>query len=231
MVSHSLDGIVSGLLIIFALYLFIRWRTWQLRLRERELVRIVDLRTRELRENEIQLRDAKDSAELAKEQAETANRAKTAFLANMSHELRTPINSILGYAQILLRRLDLRDDGKAKLKTILSSGGHLLEMINEVLDLARVESGKVSVDLRPLQLPNFVAGIVDEFQLRAAAKELRFIHEIHGVLPQWIETDPLRLRQVLGNLLGNAMKFTAQGEVAFRVYVNPERLRFEVKDT
>jgi len=202
-----------------------------MRLRERELVQTVDLRTRELREHEIELRNAKDAAELAREHAEIANRAKTAFLANMSHELRTPINSILGYAQILLRRLNLSDDGKAKLRTILSSGEHLLEMINEVLDLSRVESGKVSVDFRALELPKFIAGIVDEFQLRAAPKNLRFIHEIHGVLPQCIETDPLRLRQVLYNLLGNAMKFTVQGDVAFRVYVNPERLRFEVKDT
>ena len=222
---------VSGLLVILAFYLFIRWRTWQMRLRERELVRTVDLRTRELRHNEIELRKAKDAAELAKEQAETANRAKTAFLANMSHELRTPINSILGYAQILLRHLDLGTDGKAKLRTILSSGEHLLEMINEVLDLSRVESGKVSVSFRSLELPKFVAGIVDEFQLRAAARNLRFIHEIHGVLPGWIETDPLRLRQVLYNLLGNAMKFTTEGEVAFRVYVDPGQLRFEVKDT
>jgi signal transduction histidine kinase/CheY-like chemotaxis protein len=222
---------VSGLLVILAFYLFIRWRTWQMRLRERGLVRTVDLRTRELRHNEIELRKAKDAAELAQEQAETANRAKTAFLANMSHELRTPINSILGYAQILLRRLDLGTDGKAKLRTILSSGEHLLEMINEVLDLSRVESGKVSVSFRSLELPKFVAGIVDEFQLRAAARNLRFIHEIHGVLPGWIETDPLRLRQVLYNLLGNAMKFTTEGEVAFRVYVDPGQLRFEVKDT
>jgi signal transduction histidine kinase len=90
-------------LIILAFYLFNLWRTWQMKLREQELVRTVDLRTRELREHEIELRNAKDAAELAKEQAETTNRAKTAFLANMSHELRTPINSILGYAQILLR--------------------------------------------------------------------------------------------------------------------------------
>jgi signal transduction histidine kinase len=221
--------IVWGLLIILAFYLFSLWRTCQMRLRERELVQTVDLRTRELREREIDLRTAKDAAELAREHAETANRAKTAFLANMSHELRTPINSILGYTQILLRRLDRRDDGKAKLKTILSSGEHLLEMINQVLDLSGVESGKVSVDFRPLELPKLIAGIVDEFQSRAARGNLRFIHEIHGVLPQWIETDPLRLRQVLYNLLGNAMKFTAQGEIAFRLYVNLERLRFEVR--
>src|SRR5260221_5341202 len=106
---------------ILVFYLFSGWRMCKMRLRERELVRTVDLRTGELRHNEIELRKAKDDAELAKEQAETANRAKTAFLANMSHELRTPINSILGYAQILLRRLDLRDDGNETLKTILSS--------------------------------------------------------------------------------------------------------------
>ncbi len=104
-------------------------------------------------------------------------------------------------------------------------------MINEVLDLSRVESGKVSVELRSLELPKFIAGIVDEFQLRAAHGQLRFIHEIHGELPPWIETDPLRLRQLLYNLLGNAVKFTTQGEIALRVYVTSEQLRFEVKDT
>jgi signal transduction histidine kinase/CheY-like chemotaxis protein len=222
---------VWGLLIILAFYLFNLWRTWQMKLREQELVRTVDLRTRELREHEIELRNAKDAAELAKEQAETANRAKTAFLANMSHELRTPINSILGYAQILLRRMDRYGDEKSKLKTILSSGEHLLEMINEVLDLSSVESGKVSITLQAVELPKFFAGIVDEFQLRAARGKLIFVHQVQGDLPECIETDPLRLRQVLYNLLGNAMKFTVQGEVSLIVYVYSDLLRFEVKDT
>jgi signal transduction histidine kinase/ActR/RegA family two-component response regulator len=223
--------IVWGVLAILIVYLSIRWRTWQMTLRQRQLVQTVDLRTRELRLNEIELRKAKDAAELERGRAETANRAKTAFLANMSHELRNPINSILGYAQILLRRRDPSDDGGAKLRTILASGEHLLEMINEVLDLSRVESGKGSVELRSLELPKFIAGVVDEFQLRAAHGQLRFIHEIHGELPQWIESDPVRLRQVLYNLLGNAVKFITQGEIAFRVYVTSEQIRFEVKDT
>jgi signal transduction histidine kinase/ActR/RegA family two-component response regulator len=211
--------------------LFIRWRTWQMTLRQRQLVQMVDLRTRELQLNEIELRKAKDAAELERERAETANRAKTAFLADISHELRTPLNSILGYAQILLRRREPSDDVGAKLQTILDSGEHLLEMTNEVLDLSRIESKKACVAIRSLELPKFIAGIVDEFQIRAADRRLRFIHEIQGEPPQWIETDPLRLRKVLYNLLGNAVKFTSQGEIAFRVYVTSERLRFEVKDT
>jgi signal transduction histidine kinase/CheY-like chemotaxis protein len=228
----------SGVLVILVIYLFLRWRTWQMKMRERKLVQLVDLRTRELREHEVELRNAKDAAEIAKEaaelareNAETANRAKTAFLANMSHELRTPINSILGYAQILLRRTDCGGDATAKLKTILSSGEHLLEMINEVLDLSRVESGKVSIALRPLELPKFIGSIVDEFELRASRSNLTFVYQVQGDLPEWIETDPPRLRQVFYNLLGNAMKFTVQGEVGLRVYVTSDLLRFEVKDT
>ena len=216
--------IVWGLLIILIVYLFIRWRTWQMTLRQRELVQTVELRTRELKENEIQLREAK-------EHAETANRAKTAFLANMSHELRTPINSILGYTQILLRRPEIRGHANSRLETILSSGEHLLEMINEILDLSRVESGRVSLSLGSLELPKFIASIADEFEVRAARGNLRFTHKIEGALPAWIQTDPVRLRQVLYNLLGNAMKFTNQGEVSFQAYAEPNQIRFEVKDT
>jgi signal transduction histidine kinase/ActR/RegA family two-component response regulator len=219
---HNFTGalwaeMAKGLLIILAIYFFGRWRT-----RQNEL---------ELRSAKEAAENAKEAAELARQNAETANRAKTAFLANMSHELRTPLNGILGHAQVLLRRPNLESDAEAKLRTILASGEHLLEMINEVLDLSRVESGKASVHPRSFELPKFIAGIVDEFQPRATHEQLRFIHEIQGELPRWIETDPLRLRQVLYNLLGNAVKFTPRGEISFRVCVTSKQLRFEVKDT
>ena len=222
---------VWGLLVILSAFLFIRWWTWQMALRERELKQTVDLRTCELKQNEIELRLAKDAAELQKEQAETANRAKTTFLANMSHELRTPINSILGYTQILLRRPQIGGEVKSRLTTILSSGEHLLQMINEVLDITRVEAGRVSVTPQALELRKFIGGVVDEFKLRATRSKLRFVHETVGVLPDWMQTDPVRLRQVLYNLLGNAMKFTTNGEVSFRIYVDSAEIRFEVTDT
>jgi signal transduction histidine kinase/CheY-like chemotaxis protein/streptogramin lyase len=223
--------IIWGTLIIFAVYFFNRWRTWRLRLRQRELEQMVELRTRELRDNEIQLRNAKDAAESARQNADTANRAKTVFLANMSHELRTPINSVLGYGQLLLRRLDVNADVKAKIKRIIISGQHLLEVINEVLDLSKVEAGKLAVNTRSVDLRKFLAGIVDEFELRTSGANLRFVHEIDGALPSSIETDPFRLRQVLYNLLGNALKFTEHGEVALCIAIRPNRLIFEVKDT
>ncbi|MBV9875455.1 MAG: response regulator [Verrucomicrobia bacterium] len=220
-----------GALTILAFYCFNRWRTWRLRLRQRELEQTVELRTRELRDNEIQLRSAKEAAESARQNADSANRAKTVFLANMSHELRTPINGILGYGQLLLRRLDINADVKAKIKRIITSGEHLLGVINEVLDLSKVEAGKLAVNFRSVDLRKFLAGIVDEFEVRASGANVRFVHQIQGNWPPSIETDPLRLRQVLYNLLANAFKFTNQGEVALRITIEQTRLIFQVKDT
>ena len=202
----------------------VRWRFWQLKRRERELISIVGIRTAELRESQERLVEAKEAAE-------AANRAKSVFLANMSHELRTPLNSILGYTQLLLRGAGQPEDQSHKLKTVLASGEHLLEMINEVLDLSKIEADTVTVSMHPLQLRPFLRLLVDEFQLRAGQKQLGFTFSLDGAIPNGIGTDPVRLRQVLYNLIGNAIKFTDAGEVAVRVQRINNHIRFEVTDT
>jgi signal transduction histidine kinase/CheY-like chemotaxis protein len=203
---------------------FVRLRIWRLRMREKQLVQLVTVRTKQLEESQARLVDAKEAAE-------AANRAKSAFLANMSHELRTPLNSILGYTQLMLRNRDEPDEKRRRLTTIQSSGEHLLNMINDILDLAKVESGTIAVNLKPVQLKALLSTIADEMQLRASQKRLRFAYSADDSILEWISTDPVRLRQVLYNLLGNSIKFTDKGEVSLVVNRVDDRIRLEVRDT
>jgi signal transduction histidine kinase/DNA-binding response OmpR family regulator len=219
---------IIGMLLIAA---FVQWRLYNLRSRAQELASIVEQRTAELRQSQERLREGQNRLREAKEAAESANRAKSAFLANMSHELRTPLNSILGYTQLLLRGPGQTEEQKRKLKTVLGSGEQLLEMINEVLDLSKIEAGTVSTSPHPVQLQKLLSALVDELQLRAKQKELRFTYSTGGGLPGWIVTDPVRLRQVLYNLIGNAIKFTDRGEVSLQALTSGDRILFEVKDT
>ncbi len=168
----------------------------------------------------------------ARKSAEAANAAKSAFLANMSHELRTPLNGILGYAQILQRDQTLGERQRARVNVIRKSGDHLLRLINDILDLAKIEAGKMELYFTDLELPKFARTIVEIVDVRAAQKGLAFVCDIAPEVPLWIRADEGRLRQVLLNLLSNAVKFTDCGEVALRVRaVSPSRLRFEVQDT
>ncbi len=207
------------------------WRTHAITQRNRFLEAQVQERTQQLL--------------VAKEQAEAVSHAKSEFLANMSHELRTPLNGILGYAQILQRSSPLSILQRDGLQTIYQSGKHLLTLINDVLDLAKIEARRLELAPHEVHLSTFLAGIADIISMAAHQKSLLFIYEPQPNLPQWIEADEKRLRQVLLNLLGNAVKFTERGQVTLRVSVasgqlpaahdsadhGPLTIRFEVQDT
>ncbi len=158
----------------------------------------------------------------AREGAEAANRAKSIFLANMSHELRTPLNGILGYAQILQRDLTLTGPQLNAIKTIQRSGEHLLTLLNDILDLSKIEVGRMELQPVEFHLPYFLQNIVDVVRVRAEQKDLHFVYQAAPDLPAGVLGDERRLRQILINLLGNAVKFTDQGQVTLRVMRNDE---------
>jgi signal transduction histidine kinase/DNA-binding NarL/FixJ family response regulator len=175
----------------------------------------------------------------AKEAAEAASRAKSIFLANMSHELRTPLNAILGFSELMSKDATLAPVQRANLETINRSGEHLLSLINDILDLSKIESGRA--DLRPhdFDLHRLLQGLHEMFEIRARQKDLRLIVAWTPAVPRYIHTDEGKLRQVLINLLGNAIKFTRTGTVALSVSLDSpddeppaaERLYFAVEDT
>ena len=154
--------------------------------------------------------------EQAKEAADAANQAKSEFLANMSHELRTPLNGILGYTQIL-SRMPLTQQQQKGIGIIHQCGSHLLTLINDVLDLAKIEARKLELYPTPCYLPALLQGVVEVSRLKAEQKSLDFLYQAPENLPTGIITDEKRLRQVLLNLLGNAIKFTDRGRVTFNV--------------
>jgi PAS domain S-box-containing protein len=168
----------------------------------------------------------------AKEAAETATRAKSEFLANMSHELRTPLNGVLGYTQLLQRDRGLSATQREALDAISACGAHLLDLINDVLDLSKIEAGRIEVDAVPTDLQQVALDLRYVMAERAERKGLRFTIEIAASVPRRLMLDGRHVRQVLLNLLGNAVKFTTQGEVRLAISApDPARIRFEVTDT
>ncbi|MCP4702809.1 MAG: GAF domain-containing protein [Gammaproteobacteria bacterium] len=169
--------------------------------------------------------------EQARQAAETANRAKSAFLANMSHELRTPLNAVLGYAQILLRDSSLNKSQAQSVASIRRSGNYLLLLINDVLDLAKIEAGRLALNPGSCALEAFFSELSEIFRLRAKDKGIALRYQAGGKLPEAVEIDEKRLRQVCMNLLGNALKFTEQGEVRLETDYRSAELIIRVKDT
>ena len=174
----------------------------------------------------------------ARDEAEAANRAKSVFLTNMSHELRTPLNAILGFSELMSTDKSATKSQKETLAIINRSGEHLLNMINDVLDISKIEAGRLELDIQPFDLLGLLKDIGVMNNIRAVNKHLDFRLELAPKIAQFIKTDSAKLRQVLINLLGNAIKFTLQGEVILRAQTqllpsSPDKvmLIIEISDT
>ena len=179
--------------------------------------------------SQVRERTSELAASLLK--AESANRAKSVFLANMSHELRTPLNAVLGFSQLLQRESGLSEEGRKSLATINRSGQHLLALINDVLEISRIEAGRVVIQLQAFDLLDLLAGIEEMIRGRAEGKGLAFRVEHAPLLPRYVVGDGPHLTQVLINLLGNAVKYTQCGEVRLSVACTQQEICFAITDT
>ncbi|EDN70187.1 Periplasmic Sensor Hybrid Histidine Kinase [Beggiatoa sp. PS] len=234
------------LAIALGIFSWRRWRECEYELTYRKSIQSQLKIAKDIAETEKkQAEIARKEAEVAQEKAEIANQAKSEFLASMSHELRTPLNGILGYAQILRRDKSLNNQQQYAIHTMQKSGEHLLTLINDILDLSKIEAQKMELHQQDFHFSHFLTEIVDMIQVRAMPKTLEFQHDFEANLPIAVNGDETRLRQILVNLLGNAVKFTERGKVTFKVILIGEKekkienressplpnIRFQIEDT
>ncbi|ERT08522.1 sensory box protein [Lyngbya aestuarii BL J] len=190
---------------------------------------------------EERVRDRTKELEEAKQKAETANNAKSQFVSRVTHELRSPLNIILGFAQLLERCQNLDSQQKQQINLIFNNGQQLLQLINELLDLGKVEANRMELNVEWFDLYHLIDGLEEMFKLEMQNKGLEFWVDLNSQVPQQIHTDPTKLRQILINLISNAIKFTDAGQIRLRVNVDSTlssqnedqslKLRFEVEDT
>jgi signal transduction histidine kinase/DNA-binding response OmpR family regulator len=221
--AHKLAStiILVGLVSVFGLLIGVNWLSRQLYLSRKKL------------------EESSEQLELKAREAETANQAKSNFLANMSHELRTPLNAILGFSQLMVRDSSITTKQQEFLDIINRSGEHLLNLINDVLEMSKIEAGKIVLNCETFDLHQLLQTIQEMFQAKAQAKKLWFKFILIDNLPQYIVSDPRKLRQLLINLLSNAVKFTEFGGVTLKAFICPQpdrsanltQLCFEVSDT
>ncbi|HMB94672.1 MAG TPA: ATP-binding protein, partial [Tepidisphaeraceae bacterium] len=184
-----------------------------------------------------ELRSVNGDLLIAKDRAEQASRAKSSFLANMSHEIRTPMTAIVGYADMMLDPDQTHSDRQDCLQVIRRNAGHLLDLINDILDLSKIEADKMTVERIPVDLRELAAEVASLARPRALEKGLKFTVTFDGPIPKSVKTDALRLKQVLVNLLGNAVKFTSTGKIGLGISCNCadddacNRIRFAISDT
>lgn len=234
-IQALLPALQSSLLTLYAMLLLAcgvgGW--WVvLNAESRRVAQLETDRQTELLVREIEAHQRTDAdLQAAKLAAERANQAKSRYVNGISHELRTPLNSILGYAQLLEHDAAIPATQREALAVIRRSGDHLASLVDGLLDLAKIESGKLALEVDELRLPAFVEQLVGMFRVQAQAKGVRFEHRVHGRLPAVVRADKKRLGQILINILGNAVKFTDHGQVQLEIRARRDMVSFEVRDS